>query len=298
MVTVALAAGGVVIASKLRSRHHNEILSTLLYFQVFIFAFGFYGIWGQVITKAFLGSLVNSELLTKISDVAALLGLPFLVFAWMMLIRFSLELSGRKSGRWFVIQFLVLNFVLLILLGYYISTTDEENTGTTLKAFFIIMSLIYYITSAVIILKPVKSGSPIHDHDRNIISSAIVVLIMFQCIPLFFYNEQPVPGLLFILAFFIGNSFLPVYLNYCTFIPSIADERSNDLSFEEFCKKFDVSPRETDIIREICNGLSNKEISEKLFISLQTVKDHTHRIYTKTNVRNRVQLINMIKDKL
>ena len=54
-----------------------------------------------------------------------------------------------------------------------------------------------------------------------------------------------------------------------------------DLSFEEFCKKFEVSPRETDIVREICNGLSNKEISEKLFISLQTVKDHTHRIYIK-----------------
>ena len=69
-----------------------------------------------------------------------------------------------------------------------------------------------------------------------------------------------------------------------------------DLSFEEFCKKFEVSPRETDIVREICNGLSNKEISEKLFISLQTVKDHTHRIYIKTNVKSRVQLINLVKE--
>jgi DNA-binding NarL/FixJ family response regulator len=57
-----------------------------------------------------------------------------------------------------------------------------------------------------------------------------------------------------------------------------------------------VSPRETDIIREICNGLSNKEISDKLFISLQTVKDHTHRIYIKTNVRSRVQLINLVRE--
>lgn len=67
-----------------------------------------------------------------------------------------------------------------------------------------------------------------------------------------------------------------------------------DLSFEEFCKKFDVSPRETEIIREISNRLINKEISEKLFISLQTVKDHTHRIYIKTNVKSRVQLINLL----
>jgi DNA-binding NarL/FixJ family response regulator len=68
------------------------------------------------------------------------------------------------------------------------------------------------------------------------------------------------------------------------------------LSFEDFCSKYDISPRESDIIREICNGLSNKEISERLFISLQTVKDHTHRIYIKTNVRSRVQLINLVKD--
>ncbi|MBW6501428.1 MAG: LuxR C-terminal-related transcriptional regulator [Bacteroidales bacterium] len=57
-----------------------------------------------------------------------------------------------------------------------------------------------------------------------------------------------------------------------------------------------MSPRETDIIREICNGLSNKEIADKLFISLQTVKDHTHRIYIKTNVKSRVQLINLVQD--
>lgn len=68
-----------------------------------------------------------------------------------------------------------------------------------------------------------------------------------------------------------------------------------DISFEEFCKKYEVSPRESDVVREICNGLSNKEISEKLFISLQTVKDHTHRIYIKTNVRSRVQLMNLVK---
>jgi DNA-binding NarL/FixJ family response regulator len=73
-------------------------------------------------------------------------------------------------------------------------------------------------------------------------------------------------------------------------------EPLKDLSFEDFCRKFEVSPRESEIIREICNGLSNKEISDNLFISLQTVKDHTHRIYIKTNVRSRSQLMNLVKE--
>lgn len=294
LISVAMAAGGTVISSKLRSRHHNEIMSNLLYFQVFIFAFGFYGIWGQVIIKAFLGSLVNEELISKICDISSLLGLPFLVFALLMLIRFSMEVSGRKEGRWFLIVFLLLNFLLLIMLGYYISTR-EKNTGKILSTFYIIMNFVYCLVSAALILRKEKSGALLNYYDRKIIATTLVLFMMLQCISLYLYSEKPFAGLFFILTFFVGNAFLPVYLNYCTFLQVFEEDQQVNLSLDEFCKKYDVSPRETDIIREICNGLSNKEISEKLFISLQTVKDHTHRIYTKTNARNRVQLINMIK---
>ncbi|MCX6302416.1 MAG: LuxR C-terminal-related transcriptional regulator, partial [Bacteroidia bacterium] len=91
---------------------------------------------------------------------------------------------------------------------------------------------------------------------------------------------------------------LPVYFTYGTMVSAFTEEPGKELSFDDFCRKYDVSPRETDIIREICNGLSNKEIADKLFISLQTVKDHTHRIYIKTNVRSRVQLINLVKEEM
>ena len=36
--------------------------------------------------------------------------------------------------------------------------------------------------------------------------------------------------------------------------------------------------------------LPNQQIADKLFISLQTVKDHNHHIFRKTGVRNRMQL--------
>jgi DNA-binding NarL/FixJ family response regulator len=92
--------------------------------------------------------------------------------------------------------------------------------------------------------------------------------------------------------------FLPIYLSYGTLISGLNSEPGREISFDEFCSKFEVSPRESDIVHEICNGLSNKEISEKLFISLQTVKDHTHRIYMKTNVKSRVQLITLVKEEV
>jgi len=298
ILSVALAAGGVALSSKLRDKYHHDIFSTLLYFQAFIFTFGFYGIWGQVVIKAFLTLYISAELLERISDISVLLGLPFLVFAWLMLIQFALALSGRKSKNWIAVGFLFLNFTMIIITGYYIAKTDGIKPVFLLKSFFIALNFVYSTIASLLILFPQKGKSIIHDYDRKIIAPAIFLIMLAQCIPLLFYTSELYLAIIFIFTFFAGNTFLPIYLNYGTLLSAFTTEQPKDLSFEEFCRKFEVSPRETDIVREICNGLSNKEISDKLFISLQTVKDHSHRIYTKTNVRSRVQLINLVKEVL
>jgi DNA-binding CsgD family transcriptional regulator len=296
ILSVALAAGGVVLSSRLRNRYHHSIFSMLLYFQVFIFTFGFYGIWGQVVIKAFLSTYISAELLVRFSDISILLGLPFLVFAWLMLMQFSFGLSGKKIGKWLVPLFLLLNFAIIIVVGYFIAKTSGLKPISLIKYYFISMNFLYSLLSSLWIFLPGKGKSLIHDYDRKRIAPGIIMVMIFQCLPLLFYNSQPYIAIIFTLTFFAGNTFLPVYLNYGTLFTVFTSEPGNDLSLEEFCKKYEVSPRETDIVREICNGLSNKEISEKLFISLQTVKDHTHRIYIKTNVKSRVQLIYLVKE--
>jgi DNA-binding CsgD family transcriptional regulator len=296
ILSVALAAGGVVLTSRLRNRYRHEIFSTLLYFQVFIFTFGFYGIWGQVVIKAFLSTYISTDLLARFSDIAMLLGLPFLVFAWLMLIQFSFGISGRKNSNWFILLFLLVNFSIIIVLGYFIAKTSELKPVSLLKYYFISMHFLYSLLSSLLIVFPGKERSIIHDYDRRRIGPGIFLVMVLQCVPLLFYNSQPYIAVIFTLTFFAGNTFLPIYLNYGTLFTVFSSGPQKNFSFDEFCKKFEVSPRETDIVREICNGLSNKEISEKLFISLQTVKDHTHRIYIKTNVKSRVQLIYLVKE--
>jgi len=296
ILSVALAAGGVVLSSRLRNRYRLEIFSTLLYFQVFIFTFGFYGIWGQVVIKAFLSSYISAEILARFSDIALLLGLPFLVFAWLMLIQFSFGISGRKSSNWFALLFLLLNFSIIIFVGYFIAKTSELKPVPLIKYYFISMHFLYSLLSALLIIFPGKGRSIVHDYDIRRIGPGIFLIMILQCLPLLFYNSQPYIAVIFTMTFFAGNTFLPIYLNYGTLFTVFTSGPEKDFSFEEFCKKYEVSPRETDIVREICNGLSNKEISEKLFISLQTVKDHTHRIYMKINVKSRVQLITLVKE--
>ena len=64
---------------------------------------------------------------------------------------------------------------------------------------------------------------------------------------------------------------------------------------EEMMKTYNISNREKEIITLICNGNSNRQIADQLFISIYTVKDHIHNIFQKTNVKNRVQLANLFR---
>lgn len=49
-----------------------------------------------------------------------------------------------------------------------------------------------------------------------------------------------------------------------------------------------------EVIELICQGHTNKEIADLLFISVETVKDHNYKIFQKTGVKNRTQLVNFI----
>ncbi len=58
---------------------------------------------------------------------------------------------------------------------------------------------------------------------------------------------------------------------------------------------YGISKREEEVIQLVCQGLTNQEIADALFISLKTVKDHNYRIFQKTGVRNRVELVQLVQ---
>lgn len=58
---------------------------------------------------------------------------------------------------------------------------------------------------------------------------------------------------------------------------------------EDF-KKFDLSEKETEIMTQVANGLSNKEIAETLFLSEGTVRNYISVILEKLGLRDRTQL--------
>jgi DNA-binding CsgD family transcriptional regulator len=57
-----------------------------------------------------------------------------------------------------------------------------------------------------------------------------------------------------------------------------------------------ITPRELEILELIAAGLSNREIAERLFVSENTVKTHSGRLYDKLAARRRTQAVQRAKD--
>jgi DNA-binding CsgD family transcriptional regulator len=56
-----------------------------------------------------------------------------------------------------------------------------------------------------------------------------------------------------------------------------------------------ITPRELEILELIAAGLSNREIAERLFVSENTVKTHSGRLYDKLSARRRTEAVRNAK---
>ncbi len=101
-------------------------------------------------------------------------------------------------------------------------------------------------------------------------------------------NSEVAIALIAIVFFFVG-----VYLNK----KSLQKRKviSEDINHKKI-KALDISKREYEVLIGISEGLSNKEIGEKLFVSESTIKTHVSNLLTKLNAKRRTQALQIAKD--
>jgi len=57
-----------------------------------------------------------------------------------------------------------------------------------------------------------------------------------------------------------------------------------------------ITARELEILQLIAGGMSNREIAEKLFVSENTVKTHSSRLFDKLSAKRRTQAVQLGKE--
>ena len=64
---------------------------------------------------------------------------------------------------------------------------------------------------------------------------------------------------------------------------------------EDRVRELQITPRELEILGLIAEGLSNKEIGERVFVSENTVKTHASRLFDKLGARRRTEAVQLGK---
>jgi len=154
----------------------------------------------------------------------------------------------------------------------------------------------------------------------GIIFVAVLIYSMFLLIRFFPPEEENrlrKVHLFFIMAIIV---YVPAYLldfhgepqnyiisiHYCLFFFSAVtagvfrflvteEEAASDSINTARLEELKLTERETDVLKQLLEGLSYREIAEKEFISLATVKTHVIHIYKKARVKSRHELFITLK---
>ena len=101
-------------------------------------------------------------------------------------------------------------------------------------------------------------------------------------------DTEIVVAIIAVVFFFIG-----VYLNKKSLHKPV--NVSVEIDHKKI-KELDISNREYEVLQAISEGLSNKEIADKLFVSESTIKTHVSNLLIKLNAKRRTQALQIAKE--
>lgn len=120
----------------------------------------------------------------------------------------------------------------------------------------------------------------------------LALLLLFQvskyAVVFGYLNIEIVIAVIAILFFFIG-----IYLNKKSLRKKSLPTTEID---HQKIKALDITDREYEVLKAISDGLSNKEIADKLYVSESTIKTHVSNLLLKLNAKRRTQAIQIAKE--
>lgn len=291
-------------AYNLQRKFEADSIKSYFYHQILIFLFGFYGLLGTLSAHYFLKNAeLKGEFGRMLLSFLPFIGVPFMIVAWYMFIKISYELIEKRINLKFTLWYFIVLIIVFLVFGFLVPVFKYflvEEKEINIHVFFIFVllelaTLIIVFANYFIYSKQLKDKHKV----KFIKRFAIINLVLYLVSVVFLILSEN--SLNFIAAYtvlYFFKDIIPLFILGRYFKNNYVHPTNviSDVTKVSFIEKFGISKRESEIIEEIIQGRTNKEISDRLFISLQTVKDHIHNIFLKTEVKNRVQLTNLMRE--
>lgn len=107
----------------------------------------------------------------------------------------------------------------------------------------------------------------------------------------YFVRDLSTEGFVFIIALMFAG--LGLWVGRKLTSPK---QGSSDFQKNEKARDYlGISERELEVLQLVANGLSNQQIADTIFVSINTVKTHLSRLYEKLEVSRRTQAVEKAK---
>lgn len=305
-VIMSLGAGVacVLLAMRMNTMYKFSYLNSFMYYQILLFIYGLYGLLGTLFVRNIMTDYdIPQQIIKYVAEFMPYIGIPVIIMAWFFFIKMSYEMAGKIIPRYsgFLYSGLIITSLLIYIFLMIYHFGESSSMASMLvsysKIVFVSLEIITLLIALFIMYRYSRRLN--HRYSRRLVIyfaiitialSTITITIFILSIPNTFREK------IYLLLFFAGQLPSVLFLEYYLqkHFPVALDNNSNKDIQGKFILDYQLSRREWEIVEKICEGLTNGQISDNLFISIQTVKDHIYRIYKKTGVKNRVQLVNMI----
>ena len=188
--------------------------------------------------------------------------------------------KSRKYGAVCALAALVIPFIVLALRGELISTAVFWAIGYFAFGFYSVYRVILFSDIArdrgIIYLSGFglligRVGDSIGSEINALLSGSELALVVCAAV------------------LFIGSVFLFIRLFQIMYVPAAHSKNEREI-FDDFSLSYNLSARERDVLRLLLDDKTNKEISEEICVSENTIKFHVRNLLKKTGCKSRVEL--------
>ncbi|WP_172623363.1 helix-turn-helix transcriptional regulator [Arabiibacter massiliensis] len=232
---------------------------------------------------------------------AALGAVIFLAFAR----RFVEEPEKILSMRWAMVPFVVLSLMSLLVVGGLNPYVSKAFLWTGYEYLDLVMMTIYIRMARELAARPLTVNAQGQSADTFGIAAGMALgIAVGAVVPDVSQTALSVIVTVAVMIVIATAMNIMTDRNISTFwgmqkrparaLEQIAARRGKRL--EAFADLYGLTPRETEILGELVEQKRPKLIAESLFISPETVRSHTARIYAKTGCHSQIELVKLFEE--